>query len=537
MKRAAAHSLTSTIRIGVAVILGCAAAAAQAQTSYKIISTTQVLVNVGCPSGCSATLTGTNITASEAGVAAAVMTSHLPNPSWTLVTFSDSPFSKPGEYSVSLSQNAATVPQTVLILVNTKPTIQLVQGAGKLSVKLTSNVAFALPGPGPAIALQFNLNAKSCPNNSRPLFAPVMLEYPGLEISFEKTPFCHIDLTDLDPEAVGVIQGVLIHLSTKSTGKKKALPSTIGAPIIGVKDVLNDQLNAPGTPTLSQPKAPTNQGSAWLWIDGTVTAGTGAAPAWVLDGKLAPWTSLSKATKWTWAEADANIGNNKIGGQSAKDVIDFIGPYPTYYRDWSALGAQMSASPTYETNLELSHRNMLAAGDILWGFTAINKTVLVRNALAHRADLTKVPKQGDFKTGNSWGESFNIRTGFQGGGALAPVTVTNSKTKATVGTIPTYSIARFVPQSDGTLQYRWFVVESDVTGLYLFTTEHTAVNDKSGNPYLETVRGWKASNVLTTTYTPGSNQNIKFTVKYTNGFSAPTYQRANGVQIGLAVAY
>jgi len=55
--------------------------------------------------------------------------------------------------------------------------------------------------------------------------------------------------------------------------------------------------------------------------------------------------------------------------------------------------------------------------------------------------------------------------------------------------------------------------------------------------YLKTVSGWKAVNVLTFSFAPGSSPHIKFNVAYTEGFSAPTYQRANGVKIGLAVAY
>ncbi|MGA2005594.1 MAG: hypothetical protein ABSG70_19600 [Terriglobales bacterium] len=113
----------------------------------------------------------------------------------------------------------------------------------------------------------------------------------------------------------------------------------------------------------------------------------------------------------------------------------------------------------------------------------------------------------------------------------------NPTTKAVVGTIPTYDIGRFVLELDALYQYRNFSFESYFTGRYLLTTEHTAVNDRHGNPYLETVTGGKAVNVLTATYSPGANPHIKFSIAYTNGFSAPVYQRANGIRIGLGVAY
>jgi hypothetical protein len=534
--------------VGVAWLIGLVAAvsvsvpsAIYAQTAkYVVLSTTQILINSGCNKGCSASISPVGSASSSSGVAEAAQEAdlknpsiHRPDPDWTVVTFKagDFHFSQSSQYTLSFTSNDAAGPHKALLTIDTKPAIEFSLGQSSRIVNLTSNIAFALPGN--AIALQEQ--SVACSRNAPRLFTHVMIEYPDLEISLQKTPFCQVDLTDLDPRAVGVILGTVIHQSSKSTGSKKA-PAAI--PILGVTDVLGDQLTAPSAPTLTRPKAPTSENSAWLWINGTITAGTGTAPAWVLTGKLAPLTSLTGTTKWTWGEADADIGNNKINGQSAKDVIDFMGPYPTYYGDWKAVGAEVSLSPTYETNREINHRNMLAVPDVIWDFAEVNQTVTVRNAVANRKDLAKMPKQGDFTGINAkWGESFHIHTGFEGGAALAPVTVTNSKTKVTVGAIPTYSIARFVPQFDGTLQYKWLTIESDITGRYLFTTEHTAVNDKNGNPYLETVTGWKAVNVMTTTYTPDSNQNIKLTLTYTNGFAAPTYQRANGVKIGVAVAY
>ena len=90
--------------------------------------------------------------------------------------------------------------------------------------------------------------------------------------------------------------------------------------------------------------------------------------------------------------------------------------------------------------------------------------------------------------------------------------------------------------SVGILQYRSFSFESDLIARYLFTTEHTSVTDNAGNPYLETVTGWKAVNVGTFSFKP-DDQHYAFTIGYTNGFAAPTYQRVNGIKIGLQVSY
>jgi hypothetical protein len=267
-----------------------------------------------------------------------------------------------------------------------------------------------------------------------------------------------------------------------------------------------------------------------------VTAGTGTAPAWVLDGKLAPFQTQPRgATKWTWLQATANVGNNKINGVTAKDVVDFVGPAPTNYQDWSSLGAEFTIAPTYETDRELDHKNFLAAGGALWDWGKLNQNQFVRTARAH--DPAKMPDPGDYKGGyNPYGWDLHFHTGFEAGGALAATTVTNPKTKAFIGAIPTYPVGRFVPEIDGIVQLYWFSFESDFTGRYLFTTEHTALNNKAGIPYLETVSGWKAVNVGTVTITPG-DQHFGVTAAYTNGFAAPSYQRANCVKFGVQVKY
>jgi hypothetical protein len=338
------------------------------------------------------------------------------------------------------------------------------------------------------------------------------------------------DLSTANPMSISAVPG-RIQSSVKSDTSPKSIV------IDSLSNVFGDTLQVDSKTSLGESKAPANKDAAWLWINGTITAGTGTAPAWVLDGKLAPLQKQLKAAMlMTWFSATANIGNNKAKGQSAKDQIDFSGPSWKMYRDGKTLGEEFSFSPTYETNLELNHRNMNAVGDIMWDWGKLNQTQFVRTALKTQAPK-KMPKEGDYKGGyDAYGWNLHFHTGFEAGGALDSSTVTNSKTKATVGTIPTYSIVRFVPEIDGIFQYLWLSIESDLTGRYLFATEHTAVNDRAGNPYLETVSGWKAVNAMTFTVKP-SEQHFAFSVGYTNGFSAPTYQRANGVVIGVQVKY
>lgn len=103
----------------------------------------------------------------------------------------------------------------------------------------------------------------------------------------------------------------------------------------GLSNVLAGTLQLDGKSTLAQTKVLANESAAWLWVDGTVTAGTGTAPAWVVEEKFAPFTTQLKGESiLTWFAVMANIGNNKVGGQTAKDVIDFLGPSLKNDHDW-----------------------------------------------------------------------------------------------------------------------------------------------------------------------------------------------------------
>jgi hypothetical protein len=497
--------------------------------AYRILSKTQVLVNVGCLKGCTAKV----VTPETSGKAEPVVTDGQPNPDWTLVTVTGGgfQFESKSQYILAIGHNEAAGTSDVVVIDTTPKAKFAAKAAGPRSLNLTSNVAFAVPG---RLRPLFS-SVGTCPNGDQPIHLDVELLYPGIEADFRKTGLCEVDmgkLPALNPNAVGVIQGIFtVKESTKSNGLPKA-PAQIG----GVVSVLGDTFKVPDAPKLSKAKVPDTELAAWLWINGTVTAGTGTAPAWVLDGKLAPLQTQPRGTtKWTWVQATADVGNNKINGVTAKDVVDFAGPAPTNYQDWKSLGAEFTVAPTYETDRELDHKNFLAAGGAQWDWGKLNQNQFVRTARAH--DPAKMPEAGDYKGGyDPYGWDLHFHTGFEAGGALAATTVTNPKTKALIGTIPTYSIGRFVSEIDGIVQLYWFSFESDFTGRYLFTTEHTAVNNKAGIPYLETVLGWKAVNVGTVTITPG-DQHFGVTVAYTNGFAAPSYQRADCVKFGVQVKY
>jgi hypothetical protein len=446
------------------------------------------------------------------------------------------------------------------ITIDTKPSLvytPISSGAGSLR----SNVALSYPGDETPINLAQTdclPKDKSCTN--------VVVDLYGAQISLRQIRFEKIDLAKvvaegriLNPENIG-------QFSVKSRQLQAALTNitTRGGPggtLINLSNVLAGPRKQPLILTegsLQPSKAPATKALAWLWISGALTAGTGAAPAWVLDGKIdVPPAQFRGPLLIKWATATANIGNNKIDGMAAKDIIDFSSPSLTWLHSGKGLGTTFTLAPTYETNRELTHHNMLIVGDWVFSPNFLNQTQQVRiaekyfslrnqqakgkegKACSKNLPALKMPVQGDFKDCRfpKTGTSLTFHVGFETGGALSTTTVKNPNTKAVVGIIPTYDIGRYVQQFDGLYQFRNFSLESYLVARYLFSTEHTAVNNRGGVPYLETVSGWKAVNVLTGTYAPGANPHIKLNIAYTNGFSAPVYQRANGIRIGLGIAY
>jgi hypothetical protein len=540
---------------------------------YVVLGKRALLVQEKCEANKNATLTQTGKTQGE--IKASVMSlkeePELP-PQWTLVLVSDADLQADQQYTLVFDDQKVPGKSTCagkgpwIIDTATAVSYQLNNGTAVLA----STVAFSFSTGSAPLELADQALCKA--EKPGPQCRDIVLDLGGAKIplrwvAFQEANIDAIIKSGLIPNA-GSIGRIPIKTSsiepliaTQKSGLGQA------GTIFGLSNILMVGSKQPGLKLKAGPftasKAPATKDAAWLWISGTLTAGTGAAPAWVLDGKIdAPPVYERGPFQLRAATATANIGNNKIDGQAAKDVIDFSAPSSRWIFSPPGLGFAINLAPTYETNRALTHRNMLVTGDFAISPNFLDHTQAVRTARKYfqirdeekadpkgmpkkvagcllTAPVAKMPAQGDFSDcrfpRSGW--RLNFHPGFEAGAAIAPVTVTNPTTKAVVGTIPTYDIGRFVLELDGLYQYRNFSFESYFTGRNLFTTEHTAVNDSHGNPYLETVTGGKAVNVLTATYSPGANPHIKFSIAYTNGFSAPVYQRANGIRIGLGVAY
>jgi hypothetical protein len=408
-------------------------------------------------------------------------------------------FESKKQYIVTLTlsdgKDKSKISSMASFLIDTSPKVNLEKTAAG-PVRMDSSAAFSLKGSDAILTNNVNFCKSgqvvqvTKPNNSN-----AQVYFSGSSLPLAESSLCEISISKLDqmPDADAI--GALNLSREAAAGKLTDLTGVIRGKIV---NVFGDELTIEQTGGGAQP-APQKKEDAWLWANGTITAGTGAVPAWVLDGLFTPPVS-----EFWWGgvpitpiKVTANIGNNKIGGIAAQDVINFEVPSLMWLPPVvdGVLRFQVPASLTFETNREFTHRNLLGVGDVIWDLRALNRSQAVRTA-EQAAGKTpfKMPPQGKFGKGGyaSAGWMLQFHTGIEAGGALTTSTVTNPKTKATIGVVPTYSIARFVPQIDGLFQFRNFSVESYITGRYLFATEHTAVNNNAGIPYLEKVSGWKA---------------------------------------------
>jgi hypothetical protein len=301
---------------------------------------------------------------------------------------------------------------------------------------------------------------------------------------------------------------------------------------------------------MSPAPGPTGKTDAAFYGNVNLVAATRAKFAWGLDGKLAllqeplgPWTV-------TIASATANTGNNtsSIKGQTYSDTIDWTLPfsYLILHQGSAPNTVQVTVAPDYETDIEFDKKNMLATADTVWTFKELYQTQSYRTKAKNGA-LVTYPDP----TLNHLGYGLQFHAGFEGGGALM-----NTVQKASSGTakitVPSYNIARVVPQVRGLLQ--WIPARSlgnltfddTVTGLYLFATENTVeqytIPASTSTPstlglLLRPRTGWKAYNSLVTTWNPPNSANVGLTVTYNDGFNAPKFTRINSVTIGFTLMY
>jgi hypothetical protein len=341
---------------------------------------------------------------------------------------------------------------------------------------------------------------------------------------------------------------------------------------VGVYDVTFDE--APATPLIPGPlpfktifgntpkvdsksrfspkKAPATKDASQYYINMNWAAGVGTVPAWVLDGQIGPklWMPGGFAVG---PLASADVGNNKLAGQTYTDTVDFgfTAQKPHFFRDGPhpVLGELLFVTGAkYETDEEFDRDNVLGTADLQYNFTGLYHThevgALQRYNRAMRQYLEQKsagstppyqPQIDDFQP-PVVGYALDFHTGVEAGGSVVDTTVHASTGKATQ-VLPAYSIFRFVPQVHGLLELSKLSFDANMTGRGLTLTENTVLETAAHSLILRQIQGWKGILTLTNTYTFDSQGHFALNLVFKDGFAPPTYKRVNAVQGGLLLKY
>jgi hypothetical protein len=274
-----------------------------------------------------------------------------------------------------------------------------------------------------------------------------------------------------------------------------------------------------------------------LYLNVNYTAGVGAVPAWVLDGKYGPTSTYIRQFALAPVLA-ADIGNNTIAGQTYTNTIDIGGTAQRVFLPGRTLqDLVLTFGPTYETDKQFDRDNLLAAFDLQFYFDHLYRTHQQKALQDYNNKAAAVPslQLSDIPL-RTVGYQVDFHAGMEVGGALADTTVDATKGSAKE-VLPTYGIVRLVPQFHGLLQLGKVSVDELLVGRYLTTTENTIVQTPTNTLYLHTVRGWKGISTLTNCFAIDPQGNFNITVTFKDGFAPPNYKRVNAVQAGILIKY
>ena len=152
------------------------------------------------------------------------------------------------------------------------------------------------------------------------------------------------------------------------------------------------------------------------------------------------------------------------------------------------------------------------------------------------AEANKIPWTRANSKPAIFGYVLDFQTGFEIGGALKDTIVKASSGKATLP-LPSYNIARIVPQVHGLLEFGRFSVDATAYVRYLATVENTVLERQDHSLFLKRLHGWNSYGVISGSWNFDPAGHFAFTVSYKDGFAPPKFSRVNTVQSGITLKY
>ena len=412
------------------------------------------------------------------------------------------------------------------------------------SFKVTSSIGFSISAGNLSYLHRDNLKLlevecaiNTVDESSHPTTLPGICS--GLSIQTSTAP---ADLAKIDPEDVGVYD-----LTFRNLPRQTLIPGSLP-----FKSIFNTSVKVDPKSRFSTKKAPATKDASQYYINLNYSAGVGTAPAWVLDGQITPRLWMVDGFSISPLAA-ADVGNNKVSGQTYTNNIDFgmTSQKPFFMEKANPLREiLLTTAFKYETDKQFDRDNLIGSFDLRYNFGGLYRTQLVQTLATYYGALQKyqdrkkagdpnltpyVPQVDDFQP-PLVGYALDFHTGIETGGALLDTTVKASSGKATQ-TLPSYSIFRFVPQVHGLLEIWKFKFESTYAGRYLASTENTVLETPAHTLILTRVHGWKGLETLSGSYAFDAQGHFAVTIAFKDGFAPPTYKRVNAVQGGFLIKY
>jgi hypothetical protein len=475
------------------------------------------------------------------------------DPNWLLLVASPASapfaFSPQGKYSLVLTYTSVNTASPAATSVVAEPAITL-DLSGTVTItptviasrpslfRFTSHVAFA--DASGRLVIQANPGLVGA-NQSCTLFlqnySQTTILMRGLCWTFKWVPSTLAALQTLVPELAGRMD---IDLSGVTKLQTSLIPTGLPVGNLPSKNLFNAAPKVDPKSRVSPQKAPASKDVSQLYLNLNYAAGTGTAPGWQLDGKVAP--ILAMVHRFAIGPlATANVGGNKVSGQTYTDSIDLGATAGRIFEPSDFLPLlTLATTTTYETDKEFNRDNILGVVDLKYNFKGFYNTQSIKALRKFYCPTTAChtgpqPVLSDIPI-PPFGFAFDFHTGIEAGRAIVDKTVNATTGKASL-VLPVYSIFRVVPQVHGILQMWKISTDANVTGRYLVATENTVLQNKANELYLEHLQTWRGIVTVTSTYSDSSASHFGITITYTNGFAPPTYARVNSVQAGLLIKY
>lgn len=305
------------------------------------------------------------------------------------------------------------------------------------------------------------------------------------------------------------------------------------------------------TPTIAKSaripsiKPPASKDVADYYFNLTFLGATGSSPSFTIDGKVVPRIipGLYGGFELNPLVLAANTGQGTIATAKFTDTIDFGANAARSFEPHNHVLEAWVFTPGFnaETDKAFDTWNALGTIDAKFSFKRLYSPQsrgrlrrldeLLVSSPASKPTLDDVPQFYQ-----KFGYVLEAHTLLETGTKLGDTIVKNSD-KSVSMTLPAYSIVRPGVQLHAILQYLRASVDCVTTGRYLVETEQSVLEHKDKSLYLYPFHGGKAYQVVTGAYQVDGVGHWSISVTYDDGFSPPTYKRANSVQIGLLVKY